>query len=346
MKLSRYLADKWPTLAVATVTCAFLALLLHVFGLGITLIAYIEIILVSALIVSFLLDYLRRRRFYTQLQDSLKALDKKHLIAEMIGRPDFHEGELTYDALMAAGKSMNDSIAEYRAASEDYREYIETWVHQIKTPMAAIELILENNPGATDDAVISELSRIESHVEQALYYSRSTAVERDYIVRSVNLDDVVKAAVRRRSRLLIDNHVTPVFEDLDFKVATDAKWLDFIIGQILGNAVKYRRQSVPDEVNAQVMFSATCIDKGLATQRVILEIADNGIGIPSHDLGRVFNRGFTGDNGRTYAKSTGIGLFLCKRLCEKMGLEIWLDSAVGEGTTIKIVFPVNELFLS
>ena len=343
MKSTRYLVDTWPTLIVACVTAAFIALLLHVFGLGITLIVYIEIVLLSALILMLALDFLKRRRFYAKLNDSLKGLEERHLIAEVINRPDFYEGELTYEALKSAGKSMNDSIASYRIASEEYREYIETWVHQIKTPMAAIELIIENNPGATTESLISELSRIENHVEQALYYSRSTNVERDYIIRTVKLEDIVKAAIRRRSRLLIDNHVTPVFSNLDFLVAADAKWLDFILGQMLGNSVKYRRQ---DERSAQIQLSASCLDKGLSTQRVILEIADNGIGIPSFDLGRVFDRGFTGENGRVYAKSTGIGLFLCQRLCEKMALEISLTSKIGEGTTVRITFPRNEMYLT
>jgi signal transduction histidine kinase len=341
MKLSRYLTDKWASLIIALVTNIFLAVVLWVLGLNTAAIIFVEILIALGITGSVALDYLRRRRFYTNLATATELLDKKHLIAEVISQPDFFEGILTYEALQEAGKSMNDTIASYRIASEEYQTYIETWVHEIKTPIAAAELIIENNRSSTSTLFGSELARIEEYVEQALYYARSTNVEQDYAIRTVNLETLVKMTLRKRARVLIDQGVTPRLGELNFEVFADAKWLDFIVGQIIGNSVKYRTK----EDTAYIDFHALILDEGQVNERVILEITDNGIGIPDSDIARAFDKGFTGENGRVYTKSTGIGLYLCKRLCDKMGLGIEIFSTMRACTTVCISFPKNAMYL-
>ncbi|NTU89353.1 MAG: HAMP domain-containing histidine kinase [Actinobacteria bacterium] len=335
MQLSRFLKDKAVSLAFCLITLLSIALVLYVFGLSVLQIVFVDSMLLAACICATILDYLRRRRFYSELADTIECLDKHYLISELLERPDFVEGTLCFDALAHAGKDMNDTIASYRIASEEYREYIETWIHEIKTPLAAAHLIVENNRNRTSEALDVEIDRIEACVEQALYYSRAATLEKDYTIRANNLESMVKASLRKHSRALIESHITPQLEGLDFDVYTDAKWLDFILGQVIANAVKYRTTNAEHE--AVLRFTkesheGTCI---------ALKIEDNGIGIPKEDVSRVFDKGFTGVNGRSYPKSTGIGLYLCKKLCNKMGLSIDLSSVQGEGTTVTIVFPLD-----
>jgi signal transduction histidine kinase len=348
MSLLRYLKDKVALLLIGAFAIALVMLVLHVFGLDASQKGFVCGILITALACGLAFDFLRRRRFYQELATTIEQLDKSYLISELIERPGFYEGELTYEALARSGKDMNDAIASYRIASEDYREYIEAWIHEIKTPIAAAHLIVENNRTATELALEVELERIEAFVEQALYYSRSSTLEKDYRIRELNLNDAVKASLRKHSRALIESKVVPRLDNLAVSVFTDAKWLDFILGQIIGNAIKYRKpenqgnqnnRNGHDNGEALLRFST---HQGQGAN-IILRIEDNGIGIPPEDIDRVFYKGFTGINGRSFAKSTGIGLYLCKKLCDKMGLTIQLDSKQHEGTCVSIGFPLDRL---
>ena len=170
-------------------------------------------------------------------------------------------------------------------------------------------------------------------MEQALYYSRSNSVEKDFIIKEVTLQSMVSASLRRYSRLFIANGVTVELENLEQTVFTDPKWMDFILGQILTNAVKYRSSS-----------PRICIRAVSNPNSAILQIQDNGIGMPVQDVSRVFDKGFTGENGRKFGKSTGIGLYLCKKLCMKLGLSISLRSLPGQGTTVEIYFPKSNMY--
>jgi signal transduction histidine kinase len=337
MKPLRYLRDKAIGLTIALAALAAIALVLYVFNLDGMQIVFTCSLLVIALVGALVLDFLRRRRFYDTLTKTLEQLDKRYLISELIDSPDFLEGELTYQALAYAGKDMNDKIASYRIASEEYREFIETWIHEIKTPIAAAQLIVENNRNKTSADLTYELDQIEAFVEQALYYSRSATLEKDYSIREQQLEDLVKAALRKQARVLIASKISPQLEGLEVTVYTDAKWFVFILGQIISNAIKYQKPDVPEST---LYFSA----EPAQGASVVLHIRDQGVGIPSEDLERVFDKGFTGSNGRNFGRSTGLGLYLCKKLCSKMGLAISLSSEQGVGTSVSIVLPQDKLY--
>ena len=165
-------------------------------------------------------------------------------------------------------------------------------------------------------------------MEQVLYYARSAAVEKDFKVEKTTLHALVNSALKTYSKPLIQAGGRPVFCGLDIPACADTKSCSFIIGQIISNSIKYRTE------NLQVSFSAY-----EEQNAVRLLISDNGIGISSADLPRVFDKGFTGDNGRRYSKSTGIGLYLCKKLCGKMNIGITIQSDLGQGTTVILSFP-------
>jgi signal transduction histidine kinase len=268
-------------------------------------------------------------------------MDETFYITEALTRPGFFEGSLTFDALEQATKHMNDRISSYQASGADYQEYVETWIHEIKTPLVSARLIIENNQSEAISHLEDELDRIESFVEQALYYSRSTAVENDYAIRSVNLENLIKGTLRKQSKALINADIAPVLVGVDEDIYADAKWLDFILGQIVRNASQYHD---PAKQKRQMVFTSNRLQQGFDSEKVILSIFDNGIGIAKSDISRVFDKGFTGETGRKFAKSTGIGLYLCKKLCDKMKLTLSIESIPGKGTTVTIEFPANKMY--
>lgn len=340
MPFLKYLKDRAVPLFLIFLSILVLGFLLYwVFRLSVIGTLFACFTVLGGIVIALVWDYFSRRRFYKELASSLDSLDEAYYLTEIIERPSFTEGALFYDALEKANKHANDRIAHHKLGAQEYREYVETWIHEIKTPLSAARLIVENNPNESTQPLENELDRTEGYIEQALYYSRSTSLEHDYAIRQVNLDALIKSVVRKHSRLLIDSGITPSFEGLDLTVYTDAKWLDFIISQIIANSVKYRNEESPT-----LAFFARQYENSFEGSSVVLSIADNGIGIPATDIGRVFEKGFTGENGRLYAKSTGIGLYLCKKLCTQMKIATEIDSTPEKGTTVSITFPLSKMY--
>ena len=185
MNLFRFLKGKWLFLVASLFTALFCGVLLT--GLGADLYAafFVSGVFVAGLFAALLLEYLQKRRFYQELEQNLQAIDRKYLLAETLEEPDFPEGQLCWRALCEAGRSMNDEIAACRRAEEEYREYVEVWVHEVKTPIASALLLAENHPGEVSGAMIRELRRIDALVEQSMFYARSRQVEKDYLLRRV-----------------------------------------------------------------------------------------------------------------------------------------------------------------
>lgn len=332
MRIGSYLKDRMYFIVIQFLAIGFVCFILQAFDISRFAIAFIGLVLFIANVVGLYFEYIKKKEYYSKVEKNMATLDKKHMIGELIDRPSFSEGAFLYDVVMAATKSMNDNIAQYRIESQEYREYIETWVHEVKTPIAAGRLIVENNKSESTLSIAEELNKIDGFVEQALYYSKSSNLEKDYIIKEIELEDLVKTAVKKYSKALIESRVSLELKDLGYMVYTDQKWMDFILGQIITNAIKYRKD------NAKITFSAQA-----GEHHVALNIEDNGIGITEKDIGKVFEKGFTGENGRRFAKSTGIGLYLCSKLCNKMGLQIQLNSQKGIGTKITIVFPKSAI---
>ena len=336
MGFCAYLADRLAPLAVGAVALAFCALVMTVYGLDAAAVAFVCGVLALAAVTALVLDWLHRRTFYQRLEDALSSLDETYLATELIERPAFLEGQLFYDALDRESKAMRDRIASARRRQREYREYVETWVHEVKTPIAAARLVARNNPSPATESMDAELDQIEGYVEQALYYSRGTSLDRDFQIRQVVLADVVRDALRHKARTLIGAHVAPELGELDLTVRADPKWLSFVIGQVLVNSAKYRGEK---DGPGRVRIWAERRETGLDAWETVLAIADDGVGIPAADVGRVFDKGFTGENGRRFARSTGMGLYLVRELCEKMGVHAWLESEEGVGTTVLLAFP-------
>ncbi len=283
--------------------------------------------------VPLLVEYVVKKDFFDGLLRIFDSLDQKNLIAEVIIPPSFREGLILYDIIKSSNKAMLEEINRYKRLQEEYREYIELWVHEVKTPISSSRLVAQNNKSEATESMSEELDRIEAYVEQVLFYSRSSTVEKDYIIKEISLQKVCYDVLKKNSRQFIQNRISVTAEDLDLTIYSDEKWLQFILNQILVNSVKYS-----DKPEAFVGISAK-----EGENSVILSVADNGAGIPAAELPRIFDKGFTGTNGRRNERSTGIGLYICKKLCLKLGLGISAESVQGQGTTINIVLPKNSM---
>ena len=202
---------------------------------------------------------------------------------------------------------------------------------KLKSQLQAGKMVIENNKNEVTKSIEQELEKIENYIEQALFYARTNTVEKDYYIKKTRLQEIVNDSIKKNKNLLIPEKTILNLHDLDYEVNTDSKWVSFIINQILQNSVKYKKQNH----NLELEMSAK-----QGKQNIILTLKDNGIGIKKGEITRVFEKGFTGTNGRKIGKkSTGIGLYLCKKLCDKLGLGLELNSVEGEGTEVRIVFP-------
>lgn len=214
----------------------------------------------------------------------------------------------------------------------ELREYIELWIHEIKIPIAALQLM--NYNGNTDlKKQKVQLDRLYHFVEQILFYARADAPEKDYLLTDSNLKQVIHQVLQENKTLLIGNHVRVERNHLDVSVVTDSKWLAFMLGQIVNNCVKYKA----DDRNPEIVFTARQEE-----EKTVLWIRDNGIGIREADLGRVFEKSFTGENGRKQTTSTGMGLYICKQLCNKLGHTLSVRSEPGVYTEVCIEFGRNR----
>ena len=294
---------------------------------------YIAICPVIIIGIDIVLEYRKKSNFYNVLKNNLEKLDTKYLISEIINTPDFLEGKILKKSMQEAGKSMLENVNTYKRLQEDYKEYIELWIHEIKIPIATSKLIIENNKNEITKSIDEELDEIENYTEQALFYARSNTVNKDYVVTKSNLQEIVNGAILKNKSALLSSKTSIELHDLEREVYTDSKWAVFIINQIIQNAIKYSK--IKDR-----KIEIYAISK---RENVVLYIKDNGIGIKKGEITRVFEKGFTGENGRTInKKSTGIGLYLCKKLCDKLGLGIELNSEKDIGTEVRIIFPKSS----
>ena len=210
-----------------------------------------------------------------------------------------------------------------RSSYREMIEYYTLWAHQIKTPIAAMRLLLQQEDSDRNRELLSELFKIEQYVLMVLQYLRLESESSDLVLKTQNLDDIIRQAVKKYAPLFIRKKLTLVYEPVNCQVLTDEKWLEFVLEQILSNAIKYtKRGSV-----------AVYMDD---REEKTLVIADTGIGIAAEDVPRVFEKGFTGYNGRYDKRSTGIGLYLCRRVLNRLSHTIRIESEPGQGTRVYI----------
>ncbi len=326
-----FLKDRCFLLILNVLCMLFLSWFLHATGYSwdyIFLILLCWLIILTVYLGAF---YYRRRIYFRQMEKILFQADQRYLLGELMLEPMCMEDVIYRDMIRVSNKSAIEKIRGIEDERREYREFIESWVHEIKAPITGISLICENHKGEQTGKIKGLNSKIDALVEMALYYARSDEVYKDYMIKRTDLNKAASEVLIRNKYYLIQNKMTAEVSCED-TVYTDEKWVSFILNQLVLNSIKYRRAE-----GAKIRIYTEGYGRG-----VRLVVRDNGIGIREEEAGRIFDKGFTGSNGRKNERSTGMGLYLCKVLSGKLGIEIRASSVEGEGTKVMLEFPVGD----
>lgn len=334
MKFKDFIKDRITVYIIFAIAISVIGIFLRALSVQSQIIILISSIIILSTIISELWDYFRKKTFYNDLEHFLGELDKKYLLPETITEPDFYDGKKLYSALQVSNKSMHENVVSYRTKNDNFREYIEMWAHEAKIPLSSLRLMCHNNP-TIEDKLIEQIKRLENNVDNVLYYARSESPEKDYLIKEASLKKIVSNVLgnNREVLQLIDAKVDT--ENLDISVLTDSKWIEYVLNQFITNSVKYRH---PNRNLIIKVWAETFDDK------IVFHFKDNGRGIPSSDLPYIFEKFFTGSNGRGTTKSTGMGLYIAKKMCDRMGHSIKADAVQGEYTDISISFTKDDYY--
>lgn len=315
--LFSYLSRQYKVLLMLGAFACVFAVVFSLYNLPVEAVLYAALLCLAVGLVLFVIGYVRFLHRHRELQRLLRCV---HETVFQLPPP---RGilERDYQALLQAVAADRARLeAENENRYQDMVDYYTLWVHQIKTPIAAMHLLLQSG-GEEAPQLSAELLKIEQYVEMVLSYLRLGSDSTDYVLRRCALDEILRGAVRKYARLFILKRISLDFRETGKTVLTDEKWLAFVLEQLLSNALKY----TPEGGTIRIYGDGAT-----------LVIADSGIGIRSEDLPRVFEKGFTGYNGREDRKSTGIGLYLCRQVLDRLGHGITLTSRPGQGTLVRL----------
>ena len=321
--LKSYLKKNIKVYILFVVFIAIFFVMFYLYNLPLEALIYTGSFCFLAALIASISDYANYKESYKKLnfleQNILNDLDA--LPKSLDIRIDYY-----HKIIEKLYEELEKLTQENRQKNTDMVDYYSMWVHQIKTPIAAMNFLLDNEE--IDQKILQqELFKIERYVEMVLTYIRLDSISSDYVITKINLDEVVKDSVKKYATIFINKKIKLNYVSHETMVISDKKWLSFAFEQILGNSVKY---------------SSTGGEITIETYENKLVIEDNGIGIKEEDLPRIFEKGFTGFNGRYEKKSSGLGLYLCKKTLDKLGHHIEISSKVGEGTRIEITFPKED----
>ena len=331
MTLREFLSNRLGRIALQVICAGLAAMFLFATGTQPGVLAILLMVFLLVFLTVNMIDFFQQRARLLELKSILDGLDRKYLFMECVPQPkELYERRL-FDLARLAGRAMTGAVSDAQASQREYREYVERWVHEIKAPLTAARLICRELDGGARRKLTAELSQIEAHVERALFYARAENPEQDCLFRQIELEKIAAQAIENHPSQLIQIGIRVEMENMNCAVYTDEKWAVFILGQLLQNAARYRG---PEPI---ITLSAKPLGK-----QVQLTVSDNGIGIPAHELPRVFDRGFTGSNGRSRGGSTGMGLYLCRKLSGFLELGLEIVSEEGKRTTVTLTFPAKQ----
>ena len=321
--LKSYLKKNTKIYVLFVVFIAIFFFMFYLYNLPLEALIYTGSLCFLAGLIGNVMDFINYRKSYKKLKFLEKNIinDREDLPKSLDIRIDYY-----HKIIEKLYEELEKLTQENRQKNTDMVDYYSMWIHQIKTPIAAMNFLLDNEE-VDQKNLQQELFKIERYVEMVLTYIRLDSTSSDYVITKINLDEVVKDSVKKYATIFINKKIKLNYVSHETKVISDKKWLGFAFEQILGNSVKY--SSVGGEI-------------AIETYENKLVIEDNGMGIKEEDLPRIFEKGFTGFNGRYEKKSSGLGLYLCKKTLDKLGHHIEISSKVGEGTRIEITFPKED----
>mgnify|MGYP000723276387 FL=1 len=331
-----YIISKKKSFLMVLVCSAIFAFTFWMYGVTVAAVLYPALVCMVIMAAAFAImacsEYGKWKNMQEILQravgddsEFVKILDTAE-IRKQVNTTDEIENELLeiIERLKNGGMRLNDSM---NMKYSDMVDYYTMWVHQIKTPIASMHLILQKEDSEDSRRLRAELFRVEQYVQMVLCFLRLDSDFTDYVIKEYRVDDIIRPAVRRLAPQFIMKKLSLEYEQTDEVALTDEKWLSFVVEQVLSNAVKYT--------------SAGSISIKCDGDRLV--ISDTGIGIAAEDLPRIFDKGYTGFNGRADRKASGIGLYLCRRICDNLGHSIKVESVPGHGTTIIIGLERDKL---
>ena len=295
MSSKQYLKNQLHVILLNILGVLTLALFLIAIGTSIHAISLIALVWIVVVFCYLTILYFSRKRHLNELLAMIDQLEEKYLLHEVLDMPERAEEQVFYQILKMTEKSMLEKIGEIYRERQEYKEYIEQWVHEIKTPITAMKLMCENHRSEFTRELLVEIENVHRFTEQALYYARSEHTEKDYFIKETLLSDVIHDAIADNKYLLCKHHVVIEVEDTGESACIDDKWVRFILNQIISNGVKYRSHQ-------PVLRFSTAQENN----HIILAVEDDGMGFPKSDPSRIFEKGFTGQNGRAVHSSTGI----------------------------------------
>jgi signal transduction histidine kinase len=313
----------------------YLTLTINRLVLPINNIVYAFLISIVFYILFLIYDYYKNKNFYNQLYSILNPEKDLDYILN-IGSPNSFEQEIFKKVLLKLYKLSGDRTIKYEEAHKQYIYFVNQWVHQMKTPISVINLLLQDQVNEEQREVFESLSeeneKLAHGLDMMLYNARLNEFNLDFNVESLDIIAIIRKVVIDNKKSMIRHHIFPkINTNKDIYVETDRKWIYFVINQIVINAIKYSKS------DSEESRFITCAVSEEAS-KITLSISDEGIGIPKEDLTRVFNAFFTGKNGRKTSESTGMGMYLAKRVCDNLGHELLVSSEEGIGTTFSIIF--------
>ena len=323
--IPEYLKLRWKTALYILIFCIVQAVIYTLYQLPSEAVLYAGAICIFIGIILVVPDFLRFRRRHITLT---RLIEEISLTADNLPvGSNLIENDLNalIEKLSADKKLLSDEMS---GRNKEMSEYYSMWAHQIKTPIAAMKLALQGEDSQLSRELSEDLQRIEQYVDMVMCYIRLDSMSGDFVIRRYQLDNIIKQSVKKFSRQFIRKKIRLVYESVECEVLTDEKWLSFVVEQIVSNALKYTKGGSIE----------ICLEEPKT-----LCIRDTGMGIAAEDLPRIFEQGYTGCNGRADKKASGIGLYLCKRICKRLKHGISAESEIGRGTTIRLHLEKTEI---
>lgn len=333
MSFIEYIKDKRFFIGFFFIIMSFVSLILFVSGnqqTAVNNILYTNVSCFLFAILYIIIGYYYRRNFYKELVEIINGEQEE--MTALLPETQNYQQKLFLHLFKKILKDHTNQLQKVYDEKRDQNEFIMSWIHEVKLPIAASRLLMENSEGKSTELIVDkledELGKIDDYVEQALYYSRIDSFSKDYFITEIHVNQIIKCSVKKYAKLFINKGIHFDMDDEKQFVQSDSKWLGFVIDQIIANSLKYTN----DGGKISILFDEDSKEKRLLIQ-------DNGIGVKPEDMNRVFEKGFTGTIGRSHAKSTGMGLYLAEKLANKLGHDITIESKEGEFTKIAIHFP-------
>ena len=335
LKVRDYIRDRASLILLMVFSFLFVAMFLLLTGTNRDIIWFITVFYLMIFGIYFTFHFLFLRNKFKKIESTMKRLEKKYLIADIVKDKGNNQQQFYWELVRRACKSMMDELNQQEKQNLEYKEYIDSWIHEVKTPITAIQLMCDNERNTVTDKIKLETKKVEMDIERVLYYSKSGDTWKDYVIARHSLADIVEASIMKIYQLFIYHGIKITIEIEKEVVYTDAKWSSFIITQILLNCIQYRKDENPT-IRIYVIKEK---------ESTSLVIEDNGLGIKSEEIGKIFEKGYVGTNGRKNETSSGMGMFICSKLCTKLGIGIHADSEYGTYTKMILTYGEGTFYM-